>query len=131
MTTVLYVSTIQWGLVLGGSLGLHYAFGGFSVLPIPAGLFLGALLFFWLLDPTPLTRPRVRWASKSCGMLSIVVFTLLYWTLFALDPQSFSLEFTEVVWLGPVLGLGGGLLAMACTLIAGDTAATLRSETLS
>lgn len=131
MKTVLFVSGLQWSLVVFSAALLHWLFGGISILPVPFGLFAGALGFFWFLDTAPLDRPRVRWASKACGVTAIVMVTLGYWAAYAVIPDSFTLHVREVLWLGPILGLGGGLLGLVCTLIAGDTAATLRSETLS
>lgn len=131
MKTVLFVSGLQWSLVVLGAALLHWLFGGISILPVPLGLFGGALGFFWFLDTVPLDRPRVRWTSKACGLTAIIMVTLGYWFTFAVMPDAFTLHTKEVLWLGPVLGLGGGVLSVACTLIAGDTAATLRSETLS
>jgi len=131
MRTILFVSGIQWGSVTLCALLLRGLFGGISILPIPFGLFCGALLFFWFLDTSPLNRTRVRATSKACGAVATLVVTLGYWAAFAVDPESFSLKAIEVLWLGPVLGLGGGFLTMVCTLIAGDTAAALRSEALS
>ena len=123
--------TLQW--VSGALLvALVYALFGFlSFFPIPAGLFIGALLYFLKVALPPLTREDVRRISKWTGASSVLIVTLLYWGLFTLMPQSFGFSWQEVLWLAPCLGFGAGLVTLICTLIAGDTVATIRSEALS
>ena len=130
MRGLLVIAGIQWfsGLVL--SVLAYFAFGWISFWPIPFGLFLGALLFFLKVALPPLTREGVRHISKWSGALAIGIVTVSYWVLFVLFPQSFNFTWQEALWLGPCLGFGGGLVTLICTLIAGDTAATIRSEVL-
>ena len=130
MRALLFAVGIQWvsGLIL--CVLAYLAFGWVSFMPIPFGLFLGALLFFLKVALPPLTREDVRHISKWSGALAIGIVTLSYWALFMVFPQSFSFTWQEAAWLGPCLGFGGGLITLICTLIAGDTAATIRAEAL-
>jgi len=125
-----FIITLQWGSVIVLTAIVYGIFGIISVLPLPLGLSLGALIVFLRVDKDYLRRPLVRSLSRMAGWISAGLVTLLYWGAFLWNPDGFELQMVDVLWVGPVIGFGGGLAGLGCTLIAGDTAASIRSTTL-
>jgi len=80
-------------------------------------------LWWGMREPRWLDRARVRRNALGSGILHAPLFAAGYTLLWVTQPAWFGFGWEGVASLAPILGLGGGALAMALTLAGGDAAA--------
>lgn len=96
--------------------------GWVPILGTAAGAF-ATWLVWGRLAPERLTRPSIRRMALRSGAAHALVVAASYVACYSIFPDSFSFEPLALVIIAPVLGLGGGGVALAMTLVAGDGAA--------
>lgn len=85
-----------------------------------------ALVLWWgWRRPGWLSRARVRRLASLSGVAHAPLVAGVYAAAWLALPDAFAFEASALALLAPVLGLGGGVVAAALTLCAGDAAATV------
>ena len=130
MSVATVVALIQCALI-AVMMGLLWGVAStWSILPIPIGFAVGAWFVFMRVSVDNLHRAFVRFVAVRVGGLCAMIGAGLYWSMYLKWPQSFDLTVGEAAFIGAAVGCGIGFVSLCCTLMAGDTAATMRSKSL-